>query len=211
MKSRQVFAARLKEIRLQEGKSQKEFADMVQSTAATISAYENATKNPSLEIVMNIAEKCNVSIDWLSGLSDQKELKPTIRNYKDIALKILELCSIDMFSVEFELKTYKVDCTEPELSIPGEWAYYEEWALSLPSEHKFIDFISTYKELNGLYKSGRIKQDVIDTWIAGALEELKAIPIKILNKSANVVYSNIPSESRGNPLISLIRKDAPQE
>ena len=97
MKSREIFATRLKEVRLQTEKSQKEFADMVQSTAATISAYENATKNPSLEIVMNIAEKCNISIDWLSGLSDQKELKPEINNYKDFAIKILELLELDVF------------------------------------------------------------------------------------------------------------------
>lgn len=187
MKSRQVFAARLKEIRLQEGKSQKEFADIVQSTAATISAYENAAKNPSLEVVINIAEKCNVSIDWLSGLSNQKELNPTVQNYKDIALRILELCSIDMFPIEFELKTYKTDCTDWDLGFSHGQSYHEEWewALSLPSEDKFIDFISTYKELNGLYKSSRIKQDVIDTWLAGALEELKAIPIKTLDRNSN--------------------------
>lgn len=199
MKSIQVFATRLKEVRLQTGKTQKEFADMVQSTAATISAYENATKNPSLEIVMNIAEKCNVSIDWLSGLSVQKELKPTIQNYRDIALRILELCSINMFPVEFELKTYAVD------DDTGLFDHrpLKEWALSLPCEDKFLDFIGTYKELNGLYKHGRIKQDVIDTWLVGALEELKAIPIKTLNKKS--------STTQGNPLISFIRKDTPPE
>ena len=65
---KEIFSARLKEVRIQTGKTQKEFADMVESTAATISAYENATKNPSLEIVISIAEKCNVSIKlalWL--------------------------------------------------------------------------------------------------------------------------------------------------
>lgn len=80
---------------------------MVQSTAATISAYENATKNPSLEIVMNIAEKCNISIDWLSGLSDQKELKPEINNYKDFAIKILELLELDVFPYLIYMKKEK--------------------------------------------------------------------------------------------------------
>lgn len=107
MKSREIFATRLKEVRLQFEKSQKEFADMVQSTAATISAYENATKNPSLEIVMNIAEKCNISIDWLSGLSDQKELKPEINNYKDFAIKILELLELDVFPYLIYMKKEK--------------------------------------------------------------------------------------------------------
>lgn len=85
MNGRETFATRLKEVRWQTGKNQKEFADMVQSTAATISAYENATKNPSLEIVTNIAKKCNVSIDWLCGLSDTMELNhKSIRTLADI-------------------------------------------------------------------------------------------------------------------------------
>ncbi|MCM1257982.1 MAG: helix-turn-helix domain-containing protein [Roseburia sp.] len=44
MRNWEIFAKKLKEIRLQTGKTQKEFANMVESTAATISAYENATK-----------------------------------------------------------------------------------------------------------------------------------------------------------------------
>ena len=39
MGNREIFASRLREIRQQTGKTQKEFADMVMSTAATISAY----------------------------------------------------------------------------------------------------------------------------------------------------------------------------
>ena len=44
---KEIFSTRLKELRMQTQKTQKEFADMVESTAATITAYENATKNPS--------------------------------------------------------------------------------------------------------------------------------------------------------------------
>jgi len=199
MKRREIFATRLKEVRLQTEKSQKEFADMVQSTAATISAYENATKNPSLEIVMNIAEKCNISIDWLSGLSDQKELKPEIKNYKDIALRILELINLDMTPPKFLLTSYKVEVVMDESDFPPQIEYLHEDALQLPYKKELINFFQTYRELYNLLNDSKIKQDVIDTWLNGALEELAIIPIK----------SNKPS--KGNPLIPILKPDTPQE
>ena len=178
MRSKETFAIRLKEVRLQTKKNQKEFADMVQSTAATISAYENSTKNPSLEIVMNIAEKCNISIDWLCGLSEQKELKPEIKNYKDVALRILELINLDMTPPKFLLTAYKVEVTMDESDFPPQIEYYYEDALQLPYKQELINFFQTYKELYNLFNDSKIKQNVIDTWLNGALEELAIIPIK---------------------------------
>ena len=48
MDNRELFSERLKELRAKTGKTQKQFAQFVESTPATISAYENATKNPLL-------------------------------------------------------------------------------------------------------------------------------------------------------------------
>lgn len=158
MSNRETFSIRLKEVRLQSGKNQKDFADMVQSTAATISAYENATKNPSLEIVMKIAEKCNVSIDWLCGLSEQKELKTKINSYKDIALKILELLSINIAQSRFTLIAY-------------------EDTLMIPNKKELSDFLHTYEDLNRLFVEKRIELDTIKTWLDGALEKLAKIPL----------------------------------
>lgn len=169
MRRKDIFAIRLKEIRLEIGKTQKEFANMVESTSATISAYENATKNPSLEIVINIAEKCNISIDWLCGLSEEKELKPEINNYKDIAVRVLELLNADIYCYGFYLELFTKfheAFEDPE----------QVHVLSLPQEPEFLKFIETYKELYALYNSGKIQQRVIDTWLDGALEELKEIP-----------------------------------
>ena len=194
MKSREIFATRLKEVRLQTEKSQKEFADMVQSTAATISAYENATKNPSLEIVMNIAEKCNISIDWLSGLSDQKELKTEINDYKDFAIKILELLELDVFPYLIYMKKEKKDNKFIQ-------------SLVLPESHELFNFMDTYADLCNLLNNGRIKQHVMDTWLTGALEELKAIPIKAPVEEFDEEHTSIPNKPpQGNPLMSIIQQ-----
>ncbi len=172
-----TLANRLKTLRISLNMTQKDFAEFVGCTAATLSAYENNSKNPSLDIIKGIAEQCHVSIDWLCGLSEKQSEKPNIRNYEDIAVKIVELCSIDVSPYEFKFKQYEVDITDNDFLLPGEKMYNYEWALTLPENDKFLRFISTYNELNELYKDNRITQDVINTWLNGALEELKAIPI----------------------------------
>ena len=69
--------------------TQKEFSAFVGCTAATLSAYENGSKSPSLEIIKGIAEKCNVSIDWLCGLSEKMNTSDEIKTYSDVLTKII--------------------------------------------------------------------------------------------------------------------------
>ena len=35
-----------------------------------MSAYENGKNNPTIDVLIEIADKCNVSLDWLAGRSD---------------------------------------------------------------------------------------------------------------------------------------------
>ena len=67
-----TFSKRLRELRESLNMTQREFADYVGFTQATLSAYENSLKIPSLDIVMRIASKCKISIDWLCGFSNVK-------------------------------------------------------------------------------------------------------------------------------------------
>lgn len=64
-----VLAVRIKELRKIMKMTQKEFSAFVGCTAATLSAYENGSKSPSLEIIKGIAEKCHISIDWQGRIS----------------------------------------------------------------------------------------------------------------------------------------------
>ena len=63
-----IFSQRIKQLRNKMQLTQKSFAAAVGTTPVTLSAYENNTKKPSLDIVKDIAEKFDVSIDWLCGL-----------------------------------------------------------------------------------------------------------------------------------------------
>ena len=79
-----VLAVRIKELRKIMKMTQKEFSAFVGCTAATLSAYENGSKSPSLEIIKGIAEKCHISIDWLCGLSDKMKNSNEPETYADI-------------------------------------------------------------------------------------------------------------------------------
>lgn len=96
-----ILSKRIKELRKNLDMTQRQFAEKVGCTSATLSAYENGAKSPSLEIVKNIAEKCEVSLDWLCGLTDnQKGQKKTYSTYSDILKTLLELGKVCSFSIE---------------------------------------------------------------------------------------------------------------
>lgn len=65
--------------------TQKEFNEYVGIKQQTLSGYERGIMKPPLDIAKEIAEKCNVSIDWLCGLSTNKFINKTyIQTYTDI-------------------------------------------------------------------------------------------------------------------------------
>lgn len=86
-----ALAQRIKKLRLSLGMTQRQFAQKAGCTAATLSAYENGSKSPSLEIVKGIAEAFDVSIDWLCGLSDQRNRNDKIETYNDLIRVFFEI------------------------------------------------------------------------------------------------------------------------
>ena len=73
MKALLYFGLKLKQIRTSRGLTQQRLADKLGITKSTISAYENSSKYPSLEILYNLAIILNVSTDYLLGLSNDKD------------------------------------------------------------------------------------------------------------------------------------------
>ena len=67
-----VFADRFLELR---GKrTQEEFAKFLGISRPTVGFYESGQRLPDALVLRQIAEKCNVSTDWLLGLSNSKDL-----------------------------------------------------------------------------------------------------------------------------------------
>ena len=51
-------------------KIQKEFVEFLGIPQHSMLAYENTKNNPTIDVLINIADKCNVSLDWITRKSD---------------------------------------------------------------------------------------------------------------------------------------------
>lgn len=59
------FAARLKQLRMQKGLKQKDFAELINVHPVQYNRYEGADVLPSIEILSKIAEALGVTVDFL--------------------------------------------------------------------------------------------------------------------------------------------------
>ena len=69
------FGDKLRALRSERGWTQQQLAEKVELVSASISAYEQGTKSPSVEVLIKLCSLFNVSSDYLLGLSDSMELK----------------------------------------------------------------------------------------------------------------------------------------
>ena len=150
MYDRMKFSERIKELRSLTGKTQKEFAKFVESTPATISAYENGTKNPSLDVVSTIAEKCEVSLDWLCGLEDNS--LPRIKTYSDI-IKFF-------FAIQkSNLNYYLSNSDDPNYRDP------ENLDCIVFNDINIRTFFEEWYKMASLYEKKTIDRDLFELWL----------------------------------------------
>jgi len=80
------FGSRLKQLRLAKHMSQEQLAKRLTVTKSMISAYENAVRMPSYDVLVKIASFFNVSIDYLLGFVDRSQLDITGLSESQIAI-----------------------------------------------------------------------------------------------------------------------------
>lgn len=71
------FAQRFSSLR--SGKTQSEFAELLGISRPTVGFYESGERIPDAITLGRIARICNVSADWLLGLSDVKSVERNIQ------------------------------------------------------------------------------------------------------------------------------------
>ncbi len=71
------YAERLKELREKSGLNQEGLGLKLSLSQSTISAYEIGERTPDLNTLIRIAKFFNVSIDYLAGLSNIKQIIQT--------------------------------------------------------------------------------------------------------------------------------------
>ncbi len=71
---REIIANRLRQCRLEAGLKQWEVAVYADITESAYQHYELMTREPKLSILMRIADYYGVSLDYLTGRTDKKEV-----------------------------------------------------------------------------------------------------------------------------------------
>lgn len=81
------FGKTLKELRQKSGMTQKQLAERIWTSKATVSYYEQSLRSPSPEILVKLARVFHVSTDYLLGLDEKKQtLDVTDLTEEDIRL-----------------------------------------------------------------------------------------------------------------------------
>ena len=66
----EIFAERLKELRIEKKLTMTELADKIRCSTMAVSRWERGLHTPNIEVLVTIAKFFNVSTDYLCGLED---------------------------------------------------------------------------------------------------------------------------------------------
>lgn len=84
MENNSIIKERLKRLREEKGIYQKDLADKLHITRATIASYETGKSLPSLDVVLKYADFFECTTDYILGRTNERNL--TITKDKDIEI-----------------------------------------------------------------------------------------------------------------------------
>ena len=90
-----IFGDRLRNYRtVIAQQTQKDFSEFLSIPQPTLSAYESGKNKPTIDVVINIANKCNLSVDWLCG----KDKQPHLNSLGNVMQFLFDLYETKEFS-----------------------------------------------------------------------------------------------------------------
>lgn len=163
-----VFSLRIKELRTIYHQTQSEFADFIGTTQSALSGYENGDRTPSYEILLAIAKKCNVSIDWLCGLSDKMALDDRITKYKELFTAFINVLDTKYIEGGYcgQVIWDDIIIDREDHSVP-----FSRVTITLTSDTNFDDFFGKWKKIAILHNSGDVDDDLYQMWLNKQLKE----------------------------------------
>ena len=149
-----IFGERIKRIRENKKLTQREFAQMVGVTAATVNSWEKSGKFPSVDMAAKIADTFGVSLDWLCG----RERPRKITNIGELMSTINEI--VQAFSQhphgQFALQMSSYTSKDGKMEYGGR--------IDFVAPEYFIIFTDWCRLLE-LYNSGVVIESVYNAWI----------------------------------------------
>lgn len=77
---------KLKSLRIEKKLTQKQVADRIGLAISAVSSYESGTRYPSYDVLVKLARIFHVSIDYLLGMTDKRNIDVTGLNDNEIEL-----------------------------------------------------------------------------------------------------------------------------
>ena len=165
-----IISIRIKELRTSLKLTQKDFASSLNISTVSVSSYETGAKNPSLEIVISIAQKYNVSLDWLCGLSENKSLEKELSTYTDLAKEILFLKKQTYQNSNSYLIYSKFDTNSGKTTLTADCP-------------KITYFFKEYDKMIKLLNDNTIDRELFDIWLNKQFDKLNT---PIINDSPDL-------------------------
>lgn len=154
---------RLRELRKDANMTQKQFSESIGCTMASLSAYENGSKIPPTQTLINISNKYSCSIDWLMGLKDEKDYdnsETAIKTYSDY---IKRLFVLDIPPVTLKVNHNSNDTLKGEPHCNG--IAFTDPIIKL--------FLESWDKTRNLYASGTIDNTIFEAWKEKVLKDFK--------------------------------------
>lgn len=155
------FATRIKGLRLSLKATQNAFAEKIGTTQAALSAYEQGDRMPSVDILTSISAAFDVSVDWLLGLSDIKNIdnKPeTMGDILKMLFKIGEYCNLEIFEHLEEFSDVDLSTGFPDS--------YQQTVHEIGfTNYELNSFIGEWHKMYTLFKDETIDEEVYALWI----------------------------------------------
>ncbi len=87
------FGIRIQELRMKHNMSQEALGKKLNKSKSAICGYENNTRVPPLDVLINIAVLFNVSLDYLVGIdkNEMVSINGLNDNQKDLAYKLVDV------------------------------------------------------------------------------------------------------------------------
>ena len=153
----ETFSSRLKQLRSSMNMTQVQFAEHIHTTQTTVSSFENLGKIPSLDVAITIAKECNVSIDWLCGLSKTKSIDGEITTYSDLFKSLTNILQFTRTSEDNEIIPIIQSINNDDVNKPLSFDFYEDVNCR--------NFITAWIKMFKLLIDNTIEQDIYDLWL----------------------------------------------
>ena len=89
-----MLGDRIKLLRNEQGMTQEQLGDYLNLSRSSVKGYENDGVEPSLSVLVKLADIFNVSLDYLLGRTKEKHnLNLLETNTKEFLLKVIELAN----------------------------------------------------------------------------------------------------------------------